>query len=297
MTTFPVALPGHSEMVVALDSSGLRKFWQQATQAPILSSEEEYSLAKRFREHDDLDAAHQLVHAYLRLVLKTAREYQNYRLNLADLVQEGTVGLMHAVQKFDPDRGNRLSTYAIWWIRAAIHDYILRSWRMVRIATTQIKRQLFFKLRQARSTLGPLNHEEAEELAVKFQTDVSTILDVDQRMAGADTSLNQPIHEGSADMIDLIADTRPDQEHRMLSDQQDEMRIALVQQGLESLSERERRIVTQRHFAEKQETLESLAQQYSISRERVRQIENRAVEKLRAFFLSVPESKELVFVA
>lgn len=295
MTTFPVALPGHSEMVVAEDNSGLRKFWQQATQAPVLSSEEEYDLAKRFREQDDLDAAHQLVRAYLRLVLKTAREYMNYRLNLADLVQEGTVGLMHAVRKFDPDRGNRLSTYAIWWIRAAIHDYILRSWRMVRIATTQIKRQLFFKLRQAKSTLGPLSHEEAEELAAKFHTDVATILDVDQRMAGADTSLNQPVHEDSGDMIDLIADTRPNQERRMVSHQQDEMRVALVQRGLETLSERERHIVTQRHFAERQETLEDLAQKYSISRERVRQIENRAMEKLRTFFRSIPESKELVF--
>lgn len=294
MTTFPVAMPGLSELVVAEDNHGLRKFWQQATQAPILTSEEEYRLAKLYRDHDDLGAAHQLVHSYLRLVLKTAREYLNYRLNLADLVQEGTVGLMHAVKKFDPERGNRLSTYAVWWIRAAIHDFILRSWRMVRIATTQLKRQLFFKLRQAKTSLAPLNREEAEELAVKFCTDADTILDVDHRMAVADTSLNQPVFEDAGEMIDFIADERPDQEDALVSSQQQELRTAMVRRGMEQLSERERTIVFRRFLTDKPDTLENLAQKFAISRERVRQIETRAMEKLRSYFLAVPDSADLI---
>ncbi|HIJ83873.1 MAG: RNA polymerase, sigma 32 subunit, RpoH [Magnetococcales bacterium] len=295
MTTLPVSVSGLTEWAVAEDSSGLRKFWQQAMQAPILSGEEEYQLARRFREHNDLDAAHKLVHAYLRLVLKTAREYANYRLNLADLVQEGTVGLMHAVKKFDPERGNRLSTYAIWWIRAAIHDFILSSWRMVRIATTQLKRQLFFKLRQAKSSSAPLNREEALELAKKFGTDADTILDVDHRMGGADASLNQPVLEDSGEMLDLIVDERPNQEYLLSNRQQQKLQTAMVRQGLERLSERERRVVSCRFLADKQMTLESLAQEFAISRERVRQIENRAMEKLRVFFQSLPESRDLVF--
>ncbi|MBF0414176.1 MAG: RNA polymerase factor sigma-32 [Magnetococcales bacterium] len=296
MTTFPVAMPGLNDVVVAEDNQGLRKFWQQAMQAPILTSEEEFRLARRYRDHGDLEAAHQLVHSYLRLVLKTAREYLNYRLNLADLVQEGTVGLMHAVKKFDPERGNRLSTYAIWWIRAAIHDFILRSWRMVRIATTQLKRQLFFKLRQAKTSLAPLNREEAEELAIKFSTDADTILDVDQRMAVADTSLNQPVLEDAAEMIDFIADERPDQENALVSCQERELRSAMVRRGLEMLTERERTIVFQRILTDKPETLENLAQKFAISRERVRQIETRAMEKLRSYFLAEPESADLIAV-
>ncbi|MBF0145744.1 MAG: RNA polymerase factor sigma-32 [Magnetococcales bacterium] len=295
MTTFPVTLSRMPELVVAEDNTGLKKLWLQAMQAPLLSSEEEYDLAKRYRDHNDLEAAHKLVHAYLRLVLKTAREYVNYRLNLADLVQEGTVGLMHAVKKFDPDRGNRLSSYAIWWIRAAIHDYILRSWRMVRIATTQLKRKLFFKLRQAKSSLAPLSQDEAEELAIKFNTDAKTILDVDHRMSGADTSLNQSMFEDSGEIIDLIADERPDQEHLLSDRQQEQFRMSMIRQGLEQLSERERHIVSRRFLADKQDTLENLAQHHAISRERVRQIENRAMEKLRNFFNSVPESRDMIF--
>lgn len=293
MTKLPMAYKGVSELAVRDDSAGLRKLWQQALRAPILSCEEEYQLAKHYREHDDLDAAHKLVHAYLRLVFKTAREYHNYRLSLADLVQEGTVGLMHAVKRFDPERGSRLSSFAIWWIRAAIHDFILRSWRMVRIATTQLKRQLFFKLRQAKSSLAPLSREEAEELAIKFSTDADTILDVDHRMSGADASLNQPVFEGAGEVIDTIADDRPDQEHLLVADQQHELRSVLVRQGLARLSERERVIVTQRFLSDRQETLESLAQKFAVSRERVRQIEARAMEKLRDFFGGIPDSREL----
>ncbi|MBF0423817.1 MAG: RNA polymerase factor sigma-32 [Magnetococcales bacterium] len=294
MTNYPVAVSGLTELAIVEDNHGLRKFWQHAMQAPILSNEEEYQLAKNYRERNDLEAAHKLVHSYLRLVLKTAREYVNYRLSMADLVQEGTVGLMHAVKKFDPERGNRLSTYAIWWIRAAIHDFILRSWRMVRIATTQLKRQLFFKLRQTKSSLAPLTRDEAEELAVKFRTDPDTILDVDHRMGAADASLNQPVLEGAGEMIEFLVDERPDQEYQLANRQQEMLRTVMVQQGLDQLSARERVIISRRFLADRQETLENLAQQFAISRERVRQIENRAMEKLRNFFLARPEASDLI---
>ncbi len=155
----------HPYTVATLD---FKKFLREAYQAPMLTKEQEYEYANRLHEHNDLEAAHKLINSYLRYVVKIAREYRNYNLNLADMVQEGTVGLMQAVKKFDPTRGNRLSTYAIWWIRAAIHDYVLRSWRMVKIATTQLKRQLFFKLRQAKESSALLTFSEAEELSKKI---------------------------------------------------------------------------------------------------------------------------------
>ncbi|MBF0371360.1 MAG: RNA polymerase factor sigma-32 [Magnetococcales bacterium] len=297
MSTQTLAIHRSSDLVVQDGGSGFQKFLQQAMQAPILSAEEEYQLATRFQENDDREAAHKLVHSYLRLVLKISREYLNYRLNLPDLVQEGTVGLMHAVKKFDPKRGNRLATYAIWWIRAAIHDFILRSWRMVKIATTQLKRQLFFKLRQAKASLSPLNWDEAEELAQKFGTDPETILEVDGRMSGDDTSLNQPVLDDAGEMQDLIADQRPNQEYELLTSQQKELMGSLIQQGLDRLNPREQAIICERFLAEKPATLDVLAQRFSVSRERIRQIEKRSLEKLKAFFQTVPEARELVIDA
>ncbi len=293
MTTLPVAIHRPSDLAVHEDGGGFQKFLRQALRAPLLTDTEEHRLAVRYRDQGDLDAAHQLVHAYLRLVLKTAREYLNYRLPLADLVQEGTVGLMQAVKKFNPDRGARLGSYAVWWIRAAIHDYIIRSWRMVKIATTQLKRQLFFKLRQAKSDSAPLVREEAEELANRFGTDADTILEVDGRMAGADASLNQPVLEDADEWLDLIADQRPDQEKVLECRQHDRMVGTLIQKGIGLLNPRERDIVLDRFLAEKPATLNRLAQRHDISRERVRQIEKRALEKLRQFFKTIPEAREL----
>lgn len=294
MTTSNVAIYRSSDLVALDNSSGFQKFFQQAMEAPILTAEEEFQLATRYREHDDVDAAHKLVHSYLRLVLKTAREYLNYRMSLLDLVQEGTVGLMHAVRKFDPQRGARLATYAIWWIRAAIHDFILRSWRMVKIATNQLKRKLFFKLRQSKASVAPLNHEEAEELAEKFGTDVNTILEVDGRMAGGDVSLNQPVLDDSGEMIHLLQDQRPNQEYELLSTQQKELMASLIEKGLDHLDDREQIIVSERLLTEKPATLDTLSKRFSVSRERVRQIEKRALKKLRVFFQTTPEARDLV---
>ncbi|MBF0296370.1 MAG: RNA polymerase factor sigma-32 [Magnetococcales bacterium] len=292
---YPVAIHRSQDLVNPDNGSAFRAFVRHALSAPMLSAEEEQRLATRYREQNDLDAAHKLVHAYLRLVLKIAREYGNYHLHLPDLVQEGTVGLMHAVKKFDPGHGNRLAAYAAWWIRAAIHEFILSSWRMVKIATTQLKRQLFFKLRQAKESSLPLNWEEAEELARKFGTDAATILEMDGRMQGADTSLNQSVmEEDEGEIIDLIPDHRPNQELVTMDQERTRKMRLMIRQGLDRLNPRERMILSQRFLTEKQTTLDTLATTLSISRERVRQIEKRALEKLKEFFQTVPGSRDLV---
>ncbi|NGZ05212.1 MAG: sigma-70 family RNA polymerase sigma factor [Magnetococcales bacterium] len=294
MTTYPMAVHRAFDLNSADNGAGFRQFVQHAFQAPILTADEEFELASRYQQHNDLDAAHQLVHAYLRLVLKIAREYGNYHLHLPDLVQEGTVGLMHAVKKFNPTLGNRLASYAVWWIRAAIHEFILNSWRMVKIATTQLKRQLFFKLRQAKDSPLPLNWDEAQELAKKFGTDAATILEVDGRMSGGDASLNQSILDEDGEIIDLIPDQRPDQEHAVMVQEQDQRLRSMIRQGMSQLNPREQLIITHRFLTEKPTTLDALATALKISRERVRQIEKRALEKLKAFFVTIPDSRDLV---
>ena len=294
MTANTLAIYRSSSLTVQDSNSGFQKFLQQAYEAPLLSEQEEYELSVRLQEKNDIEAAHKLVHSYLRYVLKIAKEYRNYKLNLSDLVQEGTVGLMQAVRKFDPKRGNRLSTYAVWWIRAAIHEFILRSWRMVKIATTQLKRQLFFKLRQAKDSSAPLNIEEAEELAKKFDADPKTILEVDSRMNGSDTSLNQPVMDDAGEMINILPDQRPNQEQEFACREQQEVMGTLIQKGMKRLNSREREIVSRRFLSEKPETLESLGEKFSVSRERVRQIEKAALDKLRLFFQSTPGGRDLV---
>jgi RNA polymerase sigma-32 factor len=294
MMRLPVTAHALTVSAGQTENEGFHQFVRQAMEAPILSADEELQLATRYRNLHDLEAAHQLVHAYLRLVIKTAREYVHYRLSLPDLVQEGTVGLMHAVKQFDPERGARLASYAIWWIRAAIHDFILRSWRMVKIATTRMKRQLFFKLRQSKDSSALLSRQEAAELAEKFATDVETILEVDGRMIGGDESLNQPLLEEGEEWIEQIPDHRPNQEMHMLAVDRQQWLQRLVRNGCAQLNEREQQIVSARYLAEEPQTLDTLAQTLSISRERVRQLEKRALEKLRAFFLSAPAGQELL---
>ncbi|MBF0381618.1 MAG: RNA polymerase factor sigma-32 [Magnetococcales bacterium] len=274
--------------------SGFQKFLKEAYQAPMLSQAQEYEYATRLREKNDLEAAHLLINSYLRYVVKVAREYRNYNLSLSDMVQEGTLGLMQAVKKFDPTRGNRLASYAIWWIRAAIHDYILRSWRMVKIATTQLKRQLFFKLRQAKESSALLTVVEAEELSKKFATDTQTILEVDSRMSGSDTSLNQPLLDGSGEMINLIEDQRPNQEASVIANDQKDKIHGFLKRGIEQLNPREQLIISSRFLQSQSETLETLSAKLSISRERVRQIEGAALKKLKKFFQDIPGGHDLV---
>jgi RNA polymerase sigma-32 factor len=283
-----------SNPTVYNNDSGFQKFIRQAYQAPILTANEEYELARRLQDENDLEAAHSLVHSYLRYVLKIAKEYRHYKLNISDMVQEGTIGLMQAVKKFDYKRGNRLASYAIWWIRAAMHDYILRSWRMVKIATTQLKRQLFFKLRQAKSSSALLTFDEAEELSKKFGADTETILEVDSRMSNSDTSLNQPLLDDSAEMINLIPDRRPNQESEAIFSEQQAMILKLINQGIDKLNPREQMIISSRFLDEKRGTLEFLSGKLSISRERVRQIEAAALLKLKKFFQDLPDAHDLI---
>ncbi|MEO5364144.1 MAG: RNA polymerase factor sigma-32 [Magnetococcus sp. DMHC-8] len=297
MINLPVAVHPACRTILPGEDEGFRQFVRQALAAPVLSATEESELAVRYQTRNDLEAAHQLVHAYLRLVLKTAREYRHYRVSLPDLVQEGTVGLMHAVRQFDPGRGNRLASYAIWWIRAAIHDFILRSWRMVKIATTRVKRQLFFKLRQTKASAALLSRQEAEELAQKFGTDVETILEVDGRMVGQDESLNQPLLDDGGEWIEQVADHRPNQELQLLSSERREWLHRLIKTGLARLSPREQHILAARYLDDAPQTLEALAQTLAVSRERVRQVEKRALEKLRTFLLDAPAGRELLVPA
>ncbi|MEO5363348.1 MAG: RNA polymerase factor sigma-32 [Magnetococcus sp. DMHC-8] len=297
MTVLPVAVHSLGELATQDNGAGFWGFVRRAMQAPLLSAEEEFQLALRLQEGDDLEAAHQLVHSYLRLVVKTAREYLHYRVSLPDLVQEGTVGLMVAIRKFDPHRGNRLAAYAVWWIRAAMHELILRSWRMVRIATTQIKRQLFFKLRQSKVSGALLNREEAEELAQRFGTDPETILEVDCRMLRPDQSLNQCAADDGEEWIERIPDQRPNPEHALLSSEQTRQTHALIQAGLQRLTPREQWIISARFLEENPPTLEALAQTFAISRERVRQVEKQALAKLRAFVQTTPTGRERAHIA
>ena len=284
MSTLPVVV-GHG-----FDSP---QFLLRVHQAPFLSAEEEYRLATRFQQDQETQAAHELVYSHLRLVVKTAREYLGYKLPFQDLIQEGAMGLMQAVKRFDPERKVRLAAYAIWWIRAAIHEYVLRSWSMVRVATTKMKKKLFFKLRQAKKSLSYLTDDEAEELAEQFGTDAETILEMDGRMAGHDRSLNVPAIEDGIEVIDLIADQRPDQEKLLLEDQQERLLSNKISSALGILNEREKVIISERLMAETPATLEELGERFGISRERVRQIEKRAMEKLQEVLRTSPEIMEI----
>lgn len=296
MTSLP-ALITHGSGLSSTEplSDEFRQFLREIKAAPMLSAQEEQALADDFRQRNDLDAAHKLVFSHMRLVVRIARDYLGYRLPLPDLVQEGSIGLMRAVKKFDPRRGARLSTYAGWWIRSSIHEFILQGWGMVKVATTQMRRKLFFKLRSFRGESAYLSHDEAQMLAEKFDTDADTILDMDSCLSGRDVSLNQSAVEGGLDALDMIPDQRIDQESNTLANEQTQLLSRLTQEGLAQLDERERRIIIERHLSEKTATLETLSHVFSISRERVRQLEKRAMSKLKTFFSQAPDGVDLVF--
>lgn len=284
MTSLPVAIEHGSEF---------EQFLRKIQLAPMLSAEEELQLATRYNHDGDVAAAHILVFSHLRLVVKTAREYLGYHLPLPDLVQEGALGLMQAVKRFDPTRGVRLATYGLWWIRAAIHEFILSSWSLVKIGTTQLKRKLFFKLRQSKESSARLNNEEAELLGIKLGADAQTILEMDARLSGNDDSLNRQVMEGADQLLDLIPDHRPNQEALSLSRERRTVLSRLVREGLLGLDPRERIIIQERFLQDEAPTLEALGQRMAITRERVRQLEKRAIKKLQGHFLQAPECREL----
>jgi len=265
----------------------LSSFLRDIRKFPMLAAEEELELARRWRNDGDTAAANKMVTSYLRLVTKIAMGYRGYGLPVSELVSEGNVGMMQAVQRFDPERGFRLSTYAMWWIRAAIQEYILHSWSLVKIGTTASQKKLFFNLRTLKNKLqaideGQLRPENVRIIAEQLNVPEKDVVSMNQRMAGPDHSLNTPLNaESDGEWMDWLVDEGEDIEGNFAEREELDNRRALLQKGMSSLNERERDILTNRRLKETPLTLEELSQHYGISRERVRQVEVRAYEKLK----------------
>ncbi|MGC6412686.1 MAG: RNA polymerase sigma factor RpoH [Candidatus Puniceispirillaceae bacterium] len=276
-------------VIPALTPDGnLSRYLDQIRQFPMLKPDEEYMLAKNWAERGDVDAAHQLVTSHLRLVAKIAMGYRGYGLPLADLISEGNVGMMHAVKKFDPERGFRLATYAMWWIKASIQEYILRSWSLVKIGTTAAQKKLFFNLRRIKGQInaidgGDLKPEQITHIADELNVSEDDVVSMNQRMSGGDRSLNTPLSqdgEGSGEWQDWIEDDRIDQETSFAESDELDKRQRLMAQAMAGLNAREQRIIEARRLMDPPLTLEELASEFDVSRERIRQIEVRAFEKL-----------------
>jgi RNA polymerase sigma-32 factor len=274
--------------IPALTNEGsLARYLQEIRKFPLLEPEEEYMLAKRWREHEDSEAAHKLVTSHLRLVAKIAMGYRGYGLPLSELISEGNVGMMQAVKRFDPDRGFRLATYAMWWIRASIQEYILHSWSLVKMGTTAAQKKLFFNLRKVKNQMqameeGDLSPEHVKKIAHDLSVPEADVVNMNRRLASQDHSLNAPLRvEGEGEWQDWLVDESESQEIKLAEAQELERRQHLLQRALKSLNPRERDILVERRLRDEPTTLEDLSQKYSVSRERVRQIEVRAFEKLQ----------------
>jgi RNA polymerase sigma-32 factor len=267
--------------------SGLARYLTQIRRFPMLEPEEEYMLAKRWREHADPGAAHKLVTSHLRLVAKIAMGYRGYGLPISEVVSEGNVGLMQAVKRFEPDKGFRLATYAMWWIRASIQEYILRSWSLVKMGTTASQKKLFFNLRRAKSQIsaldeGDMRPDQVKTIAHRLGVSEKDVIDMNRRMSG-DASLNSPLREASeGEWQDWLVDDAASQEHSLAEQEETGNRLAALGNALGVLNPRERRIFEARRLADEPMTLEALSDEFDISRERVRQIEVRAFEKIQA---------------
>ncbi|MBN9589004.1 MAG: RNA polymerase sigma factor RpoH [Alphaproteobacteria bacterium] len=267
--------------------AGLSRYLTEIRKFPLLTPEDEYMYAKAWKEHEDPEAARKLVTSHLRLVAKIAMGYRGYGLPVSEIVSEGNVGLMQAVKRFDPDRGFRLATYAMWWIRAAIQEYVLRSWSMVKMGTTAAQKKLFFNLRKAKSHIGAIEEgdltpEHTEKLADQLGVTQTEVTEMNRRLSGPDASLNAPLRSDSeSEWQDWLADETTDQETRLAEREEMGDRHELLVHALDTLTERERDIIQARRLQEDAATLEELSQKYGVSRERVRQIEVRAFEKLQ----------------
>jgi len=266
----------------------LTRYLQEIRKFPMLDAEEEYMLAKAWREHGDTEAAHKLVTSHLRLVAKIAMGYRGYGLPIGELISEGNVGMMQAVKRFDPERGFRLATYAMWWIRASIQEYILRSWSLVKIGTTAAQKKLFFNLRRLKGQIqavdeGDLKPEQVKEIAKRLDVSEEDVISMNQRMTGGDHSLNAPMRiDGDGEWQDwLVDEDAQDQETTLAEQDEYEQRRALLLEAMDVLNDREKHILTERRLKDNPATLEDLSKIYDISRERVRQIEVRAFEKLQ----------------
>ena len=271
-----------------LSSEGnLSIYLQEIKKFPILTAEEEYMLAKRYKEHGDTEAAHKLVTSHLRLVAKIAMGYRGYGLPVTDLISEGNVGIMQAVKKFDPERGFRLATYAMWWIRAQIQEYVLHSWSLVKIGTTAAQKKLFFNLRKLKNQLssidaGNLSPENAREIASRLNVKEAEVFDMDNRLFSGDQSLNVQVgEEGDTEWQDMLVDFNDTQDNILANSNELSFRKKIFEQALEVLNDREKEIITLRKLKYKPIKLEELSKKFNISRERVRQIEEKAFEKLQ----------------
>ncbi|MFZ4687002.1 MAG: RNA polymerase sigma factor RpoH [Hyphomonadaceae bacterium] len=281
---------------------GLSRYLSEIRKFPLLEKNEEFMLAQRWAQHQDAEAAERMVTSHLRLVAKIAMGYRGYGLPMGEVISEGNVGLMQAVKKFDPDKGFRLATYAMWWIRAAIQEYILRSWSLVKLGTTAAQKKLFFNLRRLKGEIsaleeGDLRPENVAEISRRLGVTEEEVTSMNRRMAsGGDASLNAPIGgmEGEAEWQDWIADDTPGQAERMAESDEFGARMSLLESAMGSLNERERHIITERRLKEEPTTLEDLSAHYNVSRERIRQIEVRAFEKLQTAMREAARERGLV---
>ncbi|HEY4201846.1 MAG TPA: RNA polymerase sigma factor RpoH [Devosiaceae bacterium] len=276
-----------SNLPILSAEGGLSRYLQEIRKFPMLEPDEEFMLAKRYKEHADPSAAQKLITSHLRLVAKIAMGYRGYGLPISEVISEGNVGLMHAVKRFEPDKGFRLATYAMWWIRAAIQEYVLRSWSLVKIGTTAAQKRLFFNLRKIKGQIaaldeGSLHPDQIKQIATTLHVTEDDVVSMNSRLTG-DASLNAPMRadEGTSEWQDWLVDDTPDQETTLGNSEEYDERMGLLTNAMDVLNEREKAIFQARRLQENPATLEELAQQYDVSRERIRQIEVRAFEKVQ----------------
>jgi len=280
--------------------SGLSIYLAQIKKFPMLDAEEEYMLAKNWRESGNLKSAHKLVTSHLRLVAKIAMGYRGYGLPVNELISEGNLGLMQAVKKFDPDKGFRLATYAMWWIKAAIQEYVLRSWSLVKMGTTTAQKKLFFNLKKIKNQIAPgqdgdLKQEQVKEISKRLDVESHEVVNMNRRMMGQEKSLNAPIKSGETDeWQDWLVDDNLDQELIISQKQEYDDKRELLNNAMQILNDREKEIISARRLSEEPKTLEELSKKYKISRERIRQIETKAFEKLQKSMINASKSKNLL---
>ena len=281
------------------NEGGLSAYLAQIKKFPMLDAEEEYLLAKNWKNTGNIKAAEKLVTSHLRLVAKIAMGYKGYGLPVSEMISEGNIGLMQAVKKFKPEKGFRLATYAMWWIKASIQEYILRSWSLVKIGTTTAQKKLFFNLKKIKNQISPrsegdLKNEHVKEIADKLDVSEDEVVSMNRRLAGKEFSLNAPINEDGDEWQDWLVDKELDQDLKFAQKQEMEQRKDLLQDSIKILNDREKEILYSRRLTDEPRTLEDLSKKFKISRERIRQIENKAFEKLQKHMLNSAKSKNLL---
>ena len=284
---------------ILANEGGLGAYLAQIKKFPMLDAEEEYMLAKNWKNTGNVKSAEKLVTSHLRLVAKIAMGYKGYGLPLNEMISEGNVGLMQAVKKFEPDKGFRLATYAMWWIKAAIQEYILRSWSLVKIGTTTAQKKLFFNLKKIKSQIAPntegdLRNEDVKNIAERLDVSEDEVVSMNRRMAGKEHSLNAPIGEDGDEWQDWVIDQNMDQELKIAQQEEMDQRKDLLSDSIKILNQREKEILYSRRLTDNPNTLEELSKKFKISRERIRQIENKAFEKLQKHMLNSAKSKNLL---